>query len=564
MTYAMSTRPPTNADPPPDELPQRGLLNKWLVASMVVACLAGGAAIVSYELLRTKPSSARDAGKAEPTAAVNPIAKSESATDDRNLIDDDGRTMWASPTSGPPLDLAYLPPGSQIILALRPADLAKHGEGAKVLASLGPLGARGIEYVEGVTRLPWAEIERLLISCQATSAGQWQIALVAYVNEPLTRQQMLERLPDATTKRHARGEYWLAGERAYFMPHDRAGKVLVVTPAELIGDVLALDGTPPPLRRDIERLLASTDADRDVTLIVAPNFLFGDGQSVFGGEMARLREPLFWFLGDSLNAAALSIHWGEHFFLELVAMPTLDTQPGQAARQLAERVAQIPDLIEDYAGRLDPVPYAQRIVARFPTMMRKLAAYTRSGVEGDHALLRSYLPAQAGHNLLLGAELTLAEAPGSKGPVTDLGELSRVEATSPLAGEASVGELLRRPTSLQFARDSLEVAFEQLSQDIGVEIIILGPDLQADGITRNQQLAIDMQDRPAEEILVKILRAANPDKSATGPADPRQKLVYVVKPKSPGGPEAVFITTRARAAERGDALPAAFENSTSE
>jgi hypothetical protein len=39
---------------------------------------------------------------------------------------------------------------------------------------------------------------------------------------------------------------------------------------------------------------------------------------------------------------------------------------------------------------------------------------------------------------------------------------------------------------------------------------------------------------------------------ATGPADPRQKLVYVV------GPAAIFITTRAQVAERGETLPAAF------
>ena len=69
-----------------------------------------------------------------------------------------------------------------------------------------------------------------------------------------------------------------------------------------------------------------------------------------------------------------------------------------------------------------------------------------------------------------------------------------------------------------------------LAQDVGVEIVILGPDLQLDGITRNQLFGIDMADRPAEEILVEILRRANPDKLATGPADPRQKLVYVVRP----------------------------------
>ena len=49
-----------------------------------------------------------------------------------DLIDDDGRTLWASPTHGPPLDLAYLPPGVEIILAVRPAELLAHAEGRRL------------------------------------------------------------------------------------------------------------------------------------------------------------------------------------------------------------------------------------------------------------------------------------------------------------------------------------------------------------------------------------------------------------------------------------------------
>jgi hypothetical protein len=121
-----------------------------------------------------------------------------------------------------------------------------------------------------------------------------------------------------------------------------------------------------------------------------------------------------------------------------------------------------------------------------------------------------------------------------------------------------VSDRLARKTSLSFTRDSLEAALEQLSQVIGVEIIIVGPDLQADGITRNQQLGMDLENQPAADILVEILRKANPDKTAASSGDLRQKLLYVIKPKSPGGKEAVFVTTRAAATARGDELPAAF------
>ena len=38
-------------------------------------------------------------------------------------------------------------------------------------------------------------------------------------------------------------------------------------------------------------------------------------------------------------------------------------------------------------------------------------------------------------------------------------------------------------------------------------------------------------------------------------ANPDGKLVYVIKPAQSGGPETLYITTRASAAKRGDKLP---------
>ena len=123
--------------------------------------------------------------------------------------------------------------------------------------------------------------------------------------------------------------------------------------------------------------------------------------------------------------------------------------------------------------------------------------------------------------------------------------------TTPPPG--SLADRLQKKTTLRFTREELETALNMLAEDVGVPITIRGQDLQLDGITRNQLFAIDLTDRPAAQILVEILRRANPDKTATGPADPRQKLVYVV------GPDAVIITTRSQAAARGETLPAAFQ-----
>jgi hypothetical protein len=109
----------------------------------------------------------------------------------------------------------------------------------------------------------------------------------------------------------------------------------------------------------------------------------------------------------------------------------------------------------------------------------------------------------------------------------------------------TIAELLNKKTTLTFPRDTLEKSLENLFRDVGINYEILGTDLQLEGITKNQSFGLDEQDKPAGEILRKIMILANPD----------GKLVYVVKPKQPGGPEMLFITTRSAAAKRKDTLP---------
>jgi hypothetical protein len=88
-----------------------------------------------------------------------------------------------------------------------------------------------------------------------------------------------------------------------------------------------------------------------------------------------------------------------------------------------------------------------------------------------------------------------------------------------------------------------------LLNDAEIKYEIVGGDLQLEGITKNQSFGLDEKDKTVGEILRKIMLLANPD----------GKLVYVIKPAQPGGPETLFITTRAAAAKRGDKLPPELE-----
>lgn len=534
------------------------------VAALIIAALAAiNQFLPDPKASHPEPTKNTAATTSRPTATTShappsvplsgPNASATTAAAE-TLVDDDGRTLWAPPTSGPPVDLAYLAPGTQIVVALRPAMLLQNAEGEKVIVALGPLGQQAIHTIEERTTLPLTEIDRLLIGCQIASDGQWLLTYVVEPTKPLSPEQLAAKLSGATAQEHNGQQYLLTNSLAYFVPNDDKLHRFVVAPEHSIAEIIDLAGQPPPLRRDIERLLTSTDADRNVTIVFAPNALFSEGQSMFTGAAAALRKPLFSFLGDELSGAALSLHWNENFFLELAATPTLETTPDKAARIFADRVHELPDQIAVHIADLRPQPYSQSLIARLPNMLRTLAAYTRTDYQRNLAILRCYLPAPAGHNLVMAAELTLAET-SSYAPPTPAATPPTATTSSDSERPAAAG--LAKLTSLKFARDTLESALDQLSQDIGIPITIRGPDLQADGITKNQSFAIDESNQPAADILVAILRLANPDKSASTASDPRQKLVYIVERK-PDKTEQIVVTTRARAAERHDPLPAAF------
>jgi hypothetical protein len=107
-------------------------------------------------------------------------------------------------------------------------------------------------------------------------------------------------------------------------------------------------------------------------------------------------------------------------------------------------------------------------------------------------------------------------------------------------------------TTLSFPKETLEKALEMLSMDLKIPLQIAGRDLQLEGITKNQTLSLDLRDRKAGDILVAILRQANPDRTATSAADPRQKLVFVIRG------DAIIVTTRSAAAQRNEELPEVF------
>jgi hypothetical protein len=297
-------------------------------------------------------------------------------------------------------------------------------------------------------------------------------------------------------------------------------------------------------------LTQQTDAARTFTIIVAPQFLSASGNALLSAEAAPLHEALEWLFNREATAVLLSAHWGENFFVELRAMPTLNVPARRLAAKLGDQIDAAPELIEEIVISRPWPEYGRKVLARFPAMMRAAARYSRAAEADGQAVVRAYLPPMAGHNLVMASELMLTQAGGENGSATPTPGVG--------APPLTIEEQLAQRTSLTFTKETLERALELLAEDSSLEVAIQGADLQLEGITKNQSLAIDLRDRPLQEILVEVLLRANPDRTAAGPGDPKQKLVYVVEPDPDGGLGRIIVTTRAAVERRGMRLPDVF------
>lgn len=449
--------------------------------------------------------------------------------------------LWASPTRGSPVSVDYVPPGAQAFLFVRPADLLRPAEGEKILAALGPYGESARQHLEAMAGAPLAEVEQLTVAwVERMSADNVSTIAPIYIfrfANAVDQDKLKARWKSAASTTHGGEVVFATPTGSAYLPTAERGKTLIAGAAEEVEESAEQGAVAPPLRRAIEKMLVTTDANRQIVFLFAPSFLFQEHKYFFAGELEKLRPPMQAFFGDECRAAMLSAHLTkDNLFIEFCALGSVGQSPEIVTQQFRERMAKLPEAAASGLAALDPQPYGKKVLLRYPEMLRVLAEFTRAAAQNDQAVLRCYLPAQAAHNLLMGSELALAEAASSPA-----GRAAGAAAKQP----ESVAQKLQHVTSLIFTKETLERALQLLGDDIAVEIEILGGDLQLEGITKNQTFGLDEKNEPAREILRKIMSQANPD----------GKLVYVVKPRAPGAEEMLFITTRKAAEKRGDKLP---------
>ncbi|MCO6458260.1 MAG: hypothetical protein J5I93_23385, partial [Pirellulaceae bacterium] len=482
----------------------------------------------------------------------------------QTVVPDDGQMLWASPTAGRPWRLNYFAPGAQVLCGFRPAAMLQSESGRQVLEALGPQMAATRSEWERTSGVVWEEVDRMLVGWFDAGEQLPRACCAVWLQAPRSEQELLS---DWGNPPAADGGFYQAGGTAYYIPPQADGPSFVMGHPSEIQELASLRGAVPPMARGLERLLASSDDQRDFTLLVVPSYLSSnvlrDGRQYYFGQPAPLRGALEWLLGDDVQAGLVSMHFGAQFYWELRLHSMLSRDYRTLASELRDRIAQVPDAIERHIVSLNPHPYWRMVAFRYPSMIRFLHRHARIGVEDEQAVVNGVLPGEAAHNLVFGGEMVLSAGPGTPVAVAVAGD---GPAAKPMP--KSVEEVLKLQMDLMFDQTSLEFSMRDLAADVNethklgdtFDIRIIGDDLKLEGITRNQQIRdFAQKGQTVADILTALVRKANPVTTVQDPSEVDQKLIWVVAP-DPEKPDRkiVLITTRSAAATKSYTLPEPF------
>ncbi|QDT02290.1 Serine/threonine-protein kinase pkn5 [Rubripirellula lacrimiformis] len=522
------------------------------------------AVIPSVSNRSTMLSDEPDPGRSSPASPVGG-SQEESADPAYQLVDDD-RLLFASPyppgSDQAPLEL--LPPGPAAIVSVRLASLRESNGGKQLMATLAPEINALIDAAVARAKVPVDWIDRCTVGLFPGQQGvpDWSLAI------ELTAPQPMDDLVDrwkvsAAQTRDGTTVYAgdAVGADAFFVnPLEVESKSVTrfaVGGLDRITEVASIDGEPIPLARSLQSLWKGSSADADLVALVTPNFLFADGRAMLDQSAPQLVQSIKSVLIPDVSAVLLVMDSvDEQVFAELRLTPSGGISEATLMRNLRDSINQWPQWADQFVIDAVPDPSWRLLASRLPMMMRYVSDRFRFGISNNVIVANTYVPASPLSQVAL-ATLLAANTPLSAPTV----------ATTPQEA-LSIDQMLDRKMSVSFDQESLEFAIDVIVAEYARSlpegsqlppVRIVGGDLQKAGITQNQQVRkFAKSDLPLRTVLTDLVLGANPDKTATGPDDPKQALIWVVH-SDPDAAEKteILVTTRA-AAEGKYELPTEF------
>ena len=590
---------------------QRRQRFKWLQPVLVVAgCLALGgvfAAVYSHaNKLQTSQNDHLVSPNRPPEKNIRSspvvVAKIESDTTAdippviQTLIPDDGSTLWETPTLGAPIDLDFLPPAPKIILHANPKQLLAKLEGQRLLRAMGQPFTELLEKFENSLGIPLADLDRLLLSFHQTEQNQYH--WFAVVSCSLPKEQLKATWGELTIAKSLNDDAIFEGDSglSYFFVDDETVQGEVATPDETTSDgAIAPNSTTDvplvdeqlvnrpvkfligqnefvrsvadlgfgyPISGSIKTLQKSSDEQRDLNLIFLRPSLFNDqGQNWMGENLSVFNRQLSELIPDEVGGGMLSFHADSGDYFEVTLDRRVDIEAEELETRIQTGISQRLQTLVALTERIPPSEHWQALQNRFGEMLSSVTGDFRWVSGGRQLTGNVWLPPMASHNLIATSELVAAFQRTAVDP----------DATQQQVPQ-SLAALLQEKRDLDIANPpDLNVLLADLEQEINDDysslpfqwrIVLLGADLEKDGITKNQRPGpLKLQQKSFTEILTSIVVSANPDKDITGAADPNCKLIWVVaQDPDNADQQAILITTRAAAKEKSYQLPDPFVN----
>ncbi len=452
----------------------------------------------------------------------------------------DGKFAKASPTKGKPIELQFVPFGSEIILNIHPAELWKADSQGEEIRFCLTMPAKFLEatFLDLFQKKP-EQIEEAMICLIPGSQGTMpEVAAVIHLTEEFKKSQFLEDIGGQRVDDYGHPVY-IKGDRAYLLPDQ---KTMAVGPSaqvrEMVDAIVGRSGAGG----GIDELLAMTDRDRHLTFIFVPqslrlhsNYWF-PGASADGkpSPVASLAHRFCDRLGDEVESAVWSFHLGEKtFYSEMILRNVAGVTSARLAKDMQHKLDQFAPELLATVQMMNPREVGKRkIIGRLPVMSDAFTMATMVSSGPRHVQLITPLPERAAPNLALGTLLAWDESTRT--------DFTKKAPTKPSPTEGPklpdlIADRLKVKIDVDFRRTPLQDAMAYIGGELKTTIDIDGDALKFGGYTKNMTQDMKLDAQPAKTALKQIL-----DKYQD-PVRPEKHMVIVVDE----GKKTILVTTKA-------------------
>ena len=449
-----------------------------------------------------------------------------------------GVSQKGSPTKGKPIELQYIPFGTQVVLNLRPAELWKKESLGEELRYCVPPLAKLIETtLEDLFQRKPEDVEELLICLLPGVRGSLpDVAAVVHMVQDQKRSQLIEQFGERIdTYEHP---IYVSRERAYMIVDQ---KTFAVCPKSQAQEMVQAINDRHPVEQ-IDPLLGYTDRDRHITAIFTPMTL--SLQETWFPENVRpfVKNALDW-LGDEVETGVWSFHLtDELFFSEILLRPKNASGKNSVKkleREFQDKLSQLAQNLVPLFELMNPQEQGKRmVIGRVPAMVEVFSMATVTRAEKQHIQLVTSLPDRAAPNLALGTLLAWDESTR-----TDFSkERSKPAVPETMAVPDKIADRLKLKIDVDFRRTPLNEAFTFIGGEIKTPIEIDGDGLKLGGFTKNIAQVFKMDATRAQDVIVKIFEESK------GVNQPPDKTLVVIVDESK---KSLLITTLAVANDKG-------------